>query len=350
VKESYTPAYFFFLHGDKLVAYNLKTHKYFEVDDASFSQLKKLSSKEMVTQEDFNLFQDIQFDEPELEVCWDGDLPSHILHQASRLFARDNPQLSEAAFVTQYADLSNKITDIPEKDRGQGKKITLPEPALDIFDQVSLGFCFRERKTCREFINRNIEISEVSNILYSCFAPIHGQKRDELSHLGIKDFGYRRSSPSSTGLASCDAILWVNNVQGLESGLYSYNERDHQLIKLSQSMTNQELIYGMMDQFWLENLACGIFIVNDMRTIWLKDRLSRGYLASHQECGHLSQNVLLSATALKLQTWISGTFRDDFLQERLELPSYRFVSLFIGIGHGTNQAISQKYMNLLEKT
>ncbi len=348
---SYTPTFFFFLTEGKIVAHNLTTQKYYEIDQKTFEKFKILSGKGKteLSEKDLIDFQELGFDETSLKVIWEGDLPSHIVHQASRIRSPNTPRLSDEEYVNLYTELSANISQIPEKERIEGDILQLPEPSLDIFEGISLAHCFRQRKTSREFVSKPIELNQISNILFSCFGPIHGEKTTELSELGIRDVVLRRSSPSATGLASCDAVLWSNNINGLENGLYSYDESNHTLIKHPQKMTEEECVYALFDQFWLQNLASGIFIVNDMRRTWIKDIKCRGYLASLMECGHLSQNILLSATAYNLETWISGAFRDDFLQEKLSLPDYRFVSLFTGIGHGTGRMLSQHYIDLLEK-
>jgi len=350
---SYSPSFFFFFSEGKIIGHSLITQKYYEIDQETFKKLQLLSESDtsQLSEDDLVIFQKLSFDKACMEVEWDGDIPSHIAHQASRLRIQNTPQLSEEEYVALYSEVSaTSLPQIPEKERIIGDVLELPNPSLSHLESVSLAHCFLQRRTSREFISKSLDLDQISNILFSCFGPIHGEQQTDLSDLGIKDFIYRRSSPSATGLASCDAILWSDNINGLEKGLYSYNESNHTLIRHPNNISNKQLIYGMFDQFWLEKLSCGIFIVNDLRRTWIKDIRCRGYLASHQECGHVSQNILLSATAFKLQTWISGSFRDDFLQEKLSLSDYRFVSLFIGIGHGTGRRLSKKYIDLLEKT
>lgn len=344
-----TPSFFFFLSEGKVIGYNLITQKYYEIDEDSFEKLKYLSkySEDKNENDGYSQLRSLGFEKDSLSLMWDGDVPSHIIHQSSRIYAANTPQLSKDNFVEQYTQWSSRMEQVPEKDRVSGSVTQLPEPSLDSFKNSALDFCFKNRKTSREFYNEPVELNEISNILYACFGQIHGQEREDLACIGLRSSGFRRSSPSSTGLASCDAIVWIHNVCSLDAGIYSYNEYNHTLTKHPKNMSENELIYAMLDQFWVQNLPCGIFIVNDMRRTWAKDQRSRGYIASHLESGHLSQNILLCSTALKLNTWISGSFRDDFLNERLDLPDYRFVSLFIGIGHGSNRPLSQEYIDLL---
>ena len=103
-----------------------------------------------------------------------------------------------------------------------------------------------------------------------------------------------------------------------------------------------------MTNFGQKNLGAGIFIVNDMRRTWIKDKKARGYLAAYLEAGHVSQMVLLSATSLGLHTWITGTFRDDYVSEMLQLIDVPcFASFFIGLGYGDNSSIPKKFLEKL---
>lgn len=345
------PSFFFFLNDGKIFGYHLAEQAYYEIDSNTFAQLLDLSggtAQDLTSELDElnNLFNNF----PYASSAWQGDIASHIAHSASRLLTSNTIKLSPEEFVTQYTEVSKKGDQVPSREYPQGGDvIELPTADLKRFDHTPLSDCFKNRKTCREFKGGSIPLQDISDILYSCFGPIHGSENKELEHLKLEDYGLRRSSPSSTGLASCDAFLWADDVEGLKNGLYAYHESNHTLIKLQNTITTDEMVYGMMDQFWLQNLSAGIFIVNDLRRNWVKDMCARGYIAGHQEAGHLSQNVLLTATALGLQTWLSGSFRDDFLQDKLSLAPYRFVSLFVGLGRGSNAAVGEHYLSLLNK-
>jgi|GEM_PF-5568429 len=341
------PSLFFFFNEGKLLGFDTQSQSYYQVDQHSFDQLRELSTVLLPIKDEFSP-SPLPLKSVYSNLEWGGDVPSHIAHQTSRILSHNTEILSSEQFVTQYSQISEQAKLVPEKEFGDDTK-TIPLPVLDLsqFDNTSLKSCLINRKTCRDFIEQNIKLEQVSNLLYACFGKIHGDKNSELEELGLKDFGQRRSSPSATGLASCDAVLWAKNVENLDEGMYHYNSDVHQLHNLSSSMSSDDLVFSMLDQFWCRDLAAGIFIVNDLRRTWVKDIKCRGYLASHQEAGHISQNILLCATALNLKTWISGTFRDDFLQEKLQLPDYKFVSLFIGLGHGSGKPISQEYIRLM---
>jgi SagB-type dehydrogenase family enzyme len=287
-------------------------------------------------------------DVPLYSSSWDADFGSFFAHTSSRILSENTKPLTPEEFVEQYTKISTAANAIPEKEYYDGLIVELP-PIKGLQDiEVSLASCFKDRKTSRNFHRTPIELESVSTVLYAGFGNLH-ENDDEFTSVNLKNTVVRRSSPSATGLASCDAILWSNRIEGLEKGLYAYNGQTHSLHKHSVIMTEEELVYALFDQFWAKDLAAGIFVVHDLRRTWIKDISARGYISCYLEAGHISQNILLSATALKLNTWISGAFRDDILQNILHLPYYRFASLFIGMGSGTNEAIPKQYLEILEQ-
>lgn len=345
---NHKPRFIFFLSDGDLYAFHLKTQKYYHVSQEYFDKIQILSRKGAACFErhDLEELKSLGFEESSLDISWDGDTPSHIAHQASRI--NTFKPLSKEDFVKEYTAVSQAAYALPEKQYPDGPIVTLPQPTLDDLGTLSLKDCFLSRKTCREFYPYEMSLKHLSTILFACFGPIHGSQRKDLEKLALLSVGMRRSSPSATGLCGCSAIVWVNKA-GIEPGLYFYQEQHHALVKLPQSLTPDDLCYAVIDQFWARNLAAGIFIINDLQMTWVKDKTCRGYLASHQEAGHISQNILLSATALKLHTWISGSFRDDYLNKKLCLEDHQFVSLFIGFGKGSNEPVSKEYLDVMNR-
>jgi SagB-type dehydrogenase family enzyme len=343
------PNFIFFLSEGEIYAFHIIKKKYYSVTKEYFNKVHKLSQRDYnhISDEEIQELKEIGFDQSSSNILWEGDTPSHIAHQSSRINKTDFDKLSKEEFVKEYTQISQAIYSAPKPSYPEGKIIALPEPRLADLACLTLQDCFLKRKTCREFFPYEMSLQHLSTLLYACFGPIHGLGRNDLDNIGIVSSGMRRSSPSSTGLCGCSAIVWVNSVSEILSGLYIYHEEKNYLIKLSQALNSQELSYAAIDQPWSDNLSAGIFIINNLQMAWIKDKTCRGYLASHQEAGHISQNILLAATALGLHTWMSGSFRDDFLNEVLFLQDHQFVSLFIGLGKGSNEPVSKEYLNLL---
>lgn len=91
----------------------------------------------------------------------------------------------------------------------------------------------------------------------------------------------------------------------------------------------------MADQFYMEGLAFGVFMVSDLTRVWEKYLHSRAYREIFLDAGHLSQTLQLTATSLSLNTWVSGYFRDDDLINYLGITEENKAPLlFVGIGKG----------------
>jgi len=344
---NHTPQFIFFLSKGDIVAFHITQKKYYHVAENDFESIKKISKGESVSNKKHKTLLEIGFDKSSLDVIWEGDTPSHIIHQASRLNQADFPRLSKEESVKQFTEVSQASSSFVEKNICKGEEVDLPAPKLEDLS-CTLKDCFLTRKTCREFFPYNLNLQDISTMLYACFGQIHGDKRSDMEEIGLTSIGVRKSAPSATGLNACRAILWANTVSDIPLGLYAYNDTTHKLYKLPNKLTDDDLAYAAIDQLWVKDLSAGIFIVNDLQKMWIKDKTARGYLATHQESGHVSQNILLSATSLGLHTWITGSFRDDFVLEKLLLDSDEFVSLFIGFGKGSNAPVSKEYIKILK--
>lgn len=349
---------FFYFEEGKVIACNTISQEYYELEDDYFHRLIEASNN---NSNDF-INDDISKELIEGELLtnkgefplqsWEGDPISYFSHQGSRILSKYVPQLSDDQVCEDFINLSSSSSQkIPARYTSEYINcISLPEPILERFNDSSLLNVVKNRKTCRNFINKPIELQPLSSLLYFCFGPIHGKTWDDFEKHNLPSYGLRGASPSATGLQGCDAYLVALNVDQLEKGIYHYSSKDHSLYHLKTSIDSNGLIYATNDQFWAKNLSAGVFIVNDMRRTWVKDKKHRGYLASYLEAGHISQTLLLASTALNLQTWITGTFRDDIVDDLLQIKgSPCFASFFVGLGYGDNSSIPKKFIETLYK-
>ena len=61
---------------------------------------------------------------------------------------------------------------------------------------------------------------------------------------------------------------------------------------------------------------------------------------AYLEAGHISQTLLLTATALGLNTWLSAVMREYFLKEILHIDENRYLlASIVSAGYGTNDPI-----------
>lgn len=281
---------------------------------------------------------------------WLGDRISSIAHYGSRITSSEQPILSPEALFAEYADLSCNA-DVPERCIPESTRfLSLPLPNLEALQNFGLWESFLKRKTSRNFFRTPVSIEFLSTILYSCFAPIHGNTWNDFSENNITCLGQRRSSPSAAGMQGCDAYVIIREFSGIDPGVYFYNPDKHVLHLINAEPSDEDIRIMMGDQFWAQDIPIGIFLVHDMRKTWVKDHKNRGYLAAYLEAGHISQNIQLAAKAFDLDTWITGTFRDDKIDDLLCLETIpSFATFFVGLGYGTNESLPEKFVELSRK-
>jgi SagB-type dehydrogenase family enzyme len=345
---------FCYIEDGKVIACNSLSQDYYELDA---DHLKKLIEKS-VDQPNHTPPEEIEqnllaggllLTQAGEVMPWEGDPISFYAHQGTRIISQHTPRLDEDALCEEFSELSCAVQEAPPKYIPEYvKEIKLEVPDFMAFKNHSFYDVVKNRKTCRNFIKKPIDVELLSSLLYFCLGPIHGTTWEDFEKYSIQALGARHSSPSAAGMQGCDAYLAALNVTGLEPSIYLYSAEKHSLYQLKKRFEDDTLIYAMNDQFWAKNLSAGIFIVNDMRRTWVKDKKARGYLAAYLEAGHLSQTILLAATALELSTWITGTFRDDVVNEKLQLTgSPCFASFFIGLGVGNNCSIPETFTKTL---
>lgn len=292
---------------------------------------------------------DLLFEQPQVTE-WKGDSLTYAFHLATRNHSSMTPKLSEDEVVEAFTGLSAQCGEAKSRRRPARivKSIPLKEANISSLNKMALFEVFLKRKTSRNFQGKSISLDDLATILYANFGPIHGEVWDELQDLGVNFSSERRANPSGSGLQACDCYLSIAHVEGVQAGFYWYDSENHSLELLSEHCDDEMQSYLMCDQFWIKGSAVGLFITVDMDRIWHKSTLPRSYAYAFLEAGHISQNLLLSATALGLQTWLSGTMRDEYVAQRFGVDGDRcFPVSTVFIGMGTDEAVPTKIQSLV---
>src|SRR5205814_8594525 len=121
---------------------------------------------------------------------------------------------------------------------------------------------------------------------------------------------------------------------GAPPGLYHYGPLDHLLEQLRDGEQD-----GLADALVFRDLLDGCAVVLVVTAMFWRTRFKyglRGYRFALIEAGHLAQNVLLAATALRLPAVPVGGFYDRRLDDFLAVDGVdesSLYSVFVG-GHG----------------
>jgi SagB-type dehydrogenase family enzyme len=185
----------------------------------------------------------------------------------------------------------------------------------------------RNRRSMREFSRNPISLGDFSRLLYYTWGRISYYKTREFGKL------LHKTSPSAGARHPIEAYAIVNNVKGLERGIYHYSVRDHSLELLKAGDFRERCVALTAGHSWTRD-ASALFVMTAVvaRTAW-KYRVPRTYRAFLLDTGHLSQSFLLVATALGLGAFCIGVIRDKLIEEELNLDGVSETAIFVvGVG------------------
>jgi SagB-type dehydrogenase family enzyme len=179
-----------------------------------------------------------------------------------------------------------------------------------------------------------------------------------ISSYRTREFGalLHKTSPSAGARHPIETYAIVNNIIGIDPGIYHYSVRDHSLELLKAGDFRERCVALTAGHSWTRN-ASVLFVMTAVvaRTAW-KYRVPRVYRAFLLDAGHLSQSFLLIATALKLGAFCIGIVRDSLIEEELNLDGISETVLFVvGVGQplkssrGQNAGVFHDYSQPLAR-
>jgi SagB-type dehydrogenase family enzyme len=164
---------------------------------------------------------------------------------------------------------------------------------------MSLDETLRQRKSIRDFQAKPLGKEQLSYLLWAST----GIQR-------IED-GYEfRTAPSAGALYPIETYLVVNNVSDLETGVYHYSIRIHQLEQLACKDLRRQITAAALGQ-----RMCGsapvVFVWSAVfgRCKWKYGQ--RAYRYIYLDAGHIAENLALAAVSLNLGSCEIGALYDD---------------------------------------
>lgn len=186
------------------------------------------------------------------------------------------------------------------------------------------------RESVREFDSAPMSLEDFSKLLFLSA----GIRR-------VDEHGTTfRHWPSAGGLFPINLIICVQNVAGLNSGVYSYDPRAHGLRYLRGEDDSKECVSLLLGgQPWITNASCAILLCADLdKTLWKYG--GRGLRYVLLDCGHIGQNLSLCAHAIGAGSCAIGGFCENELHQRLGLATPDesvMYALAVGIPKKSNQ-------------
>lgn len=212
-----------------------------------------------------------------------------------------------------YLDWSTKPKIYKEYLYNKKIQLTIPDQTkLLSFDEA-----VKNRKSIRNYSRKPLSLEQVAYLLWSSTGIQRIQKGYEF-----------RNTPSAGALYPIETYLFSKNTKNLKTGLYHYNIKENML----------EEIYLEDFSITLSKASLGqtMFISAPITLIWsaIFERIKwkykqRAYRYIYLDCGHISQALALTASALGLGSCQIGAFYDDEVNKILRLDGEKESVIFL---------------------
>ena len=348
------PNLFFLFEKGALCLWNYEAHEQFQIEKDLMTLLidivNKVEIKEDTTFLKDLLENDVVRSVPYDSTPWGWDRLSHMFHRGTQNVPELQETRSKKEMIHDFIGFSEKYSErkkvISETKVTSSKVINL-SPVDRSQETLPFLETLQKRLTTRHFSGEEVSEKDFSTILYYSLGEIHDTWEGVDPSVNL--LGVRKTSPSAGGIHSIKAYVTVFNVEGIESGLYLYDSKAHVLEFIHDNVKFETLITLMADQFYMEGLAFGVFLVSDLDKVWAKYLHSRAYREIFLDAGHLSQTFQLCATSLSLNTWLSGYFRDDDLMDYLKISGAKKAPIiFVGVGKGKRTPLHPDMLDALK--
>lgn len=185
----------------------------------------------------------------------------------------------------------------------------LPRPESLTIPPLDLRTAIERRRSIRSYLREPITPEELSFLLWCTqgVKEVHGMQATF------------RTVPSAGARHAFETYVLVNDVEGLEPGLYRFLALTHQLQLVDPDPTiAQRITSACFDQqFILRSGAVFLWTAVPFRMTWRYGE--RGYRDLHLDAGHVCQNLYLAAEAVGCGTCAIAAFDDDLMNELLRI-------------------------------
>jgi SagB-type dehydrogenase family enzyme len=198
---------------------------------------------------------------------------------------------------------------------------TLPSPILT--GNLSVESAIKNRRSVRQYSNQSVSLANVSQILWAAQGITDSQNS-------------LRAAPSAGQVYPLEiyVIAGSNGVSGLQEGVYHYIPSNNTLELLITGDLRGDLSGIANGQPWVKQAPLDILITGNYRKMinkYTDKQLSTRFV--DLEAGHVGENIYLQAEALGLDTVSLGSFNENQLEQRFQLPSNETPIYIFPVGH-----------------
>ncbi len=190
----------------------------------------------------------------------------------------------------------------------------LPAYALDLKQAME------QRKTLRSYQEHPLTLAELSFLLWAT----QGIKRVTSRPVTF------RTVPSAGSRHAFETYLLINQVEGIQPGLYRYIALEHALLPVKQGEAiNNQITTACFDQHQVRDSAVTFIWVTVLERMYWRYG-ERGYRYLHLDAGHVCQNLYLAAEAIQSGVCAIAAFNDDEINRVLGLDGENQFVIYLG--------------------
>ena len=179
--------------------------------------------------------------------------------------------------------------------------IVLPDPESITVQPISVRTAIERRRSIRSYAHEPLSLATLAFLLWCT----QGVQRVAGTYATF------RTVPSAGARHAFETCLLVNDVEGLEPGLYRYLALSHSLQQLDTDPTLPARITdACLNQTFISR--CGVvflWVTVPYRMTWRYSE--RGYRELHKDAGHVCQNLYLAAEAVGCGVCAVAAYDDD---------------------------------------
>lgn len=211
--------------------------------------------------------------------------------------------------------------ELPFPETGVRVPLVKPDeihvPAMDLREAVE------KRRTLRAYMVKSLTLEELSYLLWATQGVKKVTTRPSTS----------RNVPSAGARHAFETLILVNDVEGIEPGLYRYLAIEHELLEVSlDPELNPKITAAALEQSQIANSAVTILWVAVVERMFWR-YIERGYRYLHLDAGHVCQNLALAAEQVGCGICPIAAFDDDQLNTVLSLDGLdQFVIYLASVG------------------
>lgn len=229
---------------------------------------------------------------------------------------------------TKYRHLeeSDQIKNLPQpslelKYEDNKNIIDLPNPE-GVKIEIGLREAMENRRSLRRYSKKPLTLQELSYLLWCT--------------QGVKKKAFKatfRIVPSAGARHAFETYLLINNVSGLQVGLYRFLALEHKLqeVAIDTGIADNFVKACLGQTFIKDSAVIFIWVAVPYRMTWRYSE--RGYRYMFLDAGHVGQNLYLSAEGIGCGTCAIGAYDDDAVNKLLSIDGKKqFVIYLAALG------------------